>query len=147
MLCLYFYVGHFKLFVYSNFPSNLSFSLLYTFLLVEVLTPRTPNNRAVLVNVSLPGVSTPGSVSLHLYTYTPPPTPGYTWSYLGSPHLAALPLYVLDLVLLTLARLGLLAPRPPSLLVALLTVLGAAVETFFKYCTNIFEMVYNYFFK
>ena len=67
--------------------------------------------------------------------------------YLGSPHLAALPLYVLDLVLLTLARLGLLAARPPSLLVALLTVLGAAVETFFKYCTNIFEMVYNYFLK
>ena len=79
------------------------------------------------------------------YTYTPTPTPGYTWSYLGSPHLAALPLYVLDLVLLTLARLGLLAARPPSLLVALLTVLGAAVETFLKYCTNIFEMVYNYF--
>ena len=88
------------------------------------------------------------------YTNTPTPTPGYTWltipdtwSYLGSPHLAALPLYVLDLVLLTLARLGLLAARPPSLLVALLTVLGAAVETFFKYCTNIFEMVYNYFLK
>ena len=48
-------------------------------------------------------------------------------SYLRSPHLAALPLYVLDLVLLTLARLGLLAARTPSLLVALLTVLGAAV--------------------
>ena len=58
-------------------------------------------------------------------------------SYLWSPHLAALPLYVLDLVLLTLARLGLLAARPPGLLVPLLTVLGAA----FYRALNIFGLI------
>ena len=78
-----------------------------------MLTPRTSNNRAVVVSVS----------------------------YLRSPHLAALPLYVLDLVLLTLARLGLLAARHPSLLVALLTVLGAAVYR----ASNIFGLIYKYF--